>query len=550
MCRWSRSQKDQILAARLRGKTINFLTPFLKNDSLLYSFDDEGDDDDVEEFNAADKTSALRDLLEGNSHSESSNSTEMKAPAGTGNVGTSELADLTKFFQSLGEDIREELVSPVDVSSTSDVPSYSSSGAPLQDDGPPDAIAVDDQKEIELESKLPNKKNKKDLKVTFAEVAKREARNVNKDYFGSYSAFGIHREMLSDKVRTDAYRDAIVANPTLLKNAVVMDVGCGTGILSLFAAQAGASKVIAIDGSSKMASVATQIAKANGYLKDATNPESNSKGVITVVSGMIEELDETMPVEAGGVDVLVSEWMGYCLLFESMLPSVLHARDRWLKRGGAILPDSAQMYLAGFGKGGTSLAFWENVYGFDMKCVGEEVVRDATQAPIIDVIDSKDVITTSSLIQSFDLATMVADDTDFTAQFKLELLPPRDHSSEELSNVTWCHGLVVWFDTPFSERFCKDKPVMLTTSPYSPRTHWSQTILTFKVPIALSRKHDSSEKVDKGKVGAEDFPAAAIAGRISIARSHRHRSIDISLETSAVSSSNVVRTWPVQMFDI
>lgn len=56
-------------------------------------------------------------------------------------------------------------------------------------------------------------------------------------------------------------------------------------------------------------------------------------------------------------------------------------------------------YLAGFGKGGTSLAFWENVYGFDMKCVGEEVVRDATQAPIIDVIDSKDVITTSSLIQ-------------------------------------------------------------------------------------------------------------------------------------------------------
>lgn len=33
------------------------------------------------------------------------------------------------------------------------------------------------------------------------------------------------------QVRTDAYRDAIVANPTLLKNAVVMDVGCGTGIL-------------------------------------------------------------------------------------------------------------------------------------------------------------------------------------------------------------------------------------------------------------------------------------------------------------------------------
>lgn len=86
-----------------------------------------------------------------------------------------------------------------------------------------------------------------------------------------------------------------------------------------------------------------QIAQANGYLKDASNSDSDSKGVMTVVSGMIEELDETMPVEVGGVDVLVSEWMGYCLLFESMLPSVLHARDRWLKPGGAILPDTAQM---------------------------------------------------------------------------------------------------------------------------------------------------------------------------------------------------------------
>ena len=86
-----------------------------------------------------------------------------------------------------------------------------------------------------------------------------------------------------------------------------------------------------------------QIAKANGFLKEATSPESSSKGVMTVVSGMIEELDSTMPAEVHGVDVLVSEWMGYCLLFESMLPSVLHARDRWLKPGGAILPDTAEM---------------------------------------------------------------------------------------------------------------------------------------------------------------------------------------------------------------
>lgn len=87
-----------------------------------------------------------------------------------------------------------------------------------------------------------------------------------------------------------------------------------------------------------------QIAKVNGFLKDnAATPETSSNGVITVVSGMIEELDSMMPVPVQEVDVLVSEWMGYCLLFESMLPSVLHARDRWLKPGGAILPDTAEM---------------------------------------------------------------------------------------------------------------------------------------------------------------------------------------------------------------
>lgn len=58
-------------------------------------------------------------------------------------------------------------------------------------------------------------------------------------------------------------------------------------------------------------------------------------------------------------------------------------------------------YLVGFGKGGISLVFWENVYGFDMKCVGEEVVCDVIQVLIIDVIDSKDVIIMFLFIQVF-----------------------------------------------------------------------------------------------------------------------------------------------------
>ena len=63
-------------------------------------------------------------------------------------------------------------------------------------------------------------------------------------YFDSYAQISIHEEMLKDKIRTNAYRDAILKNKHLFKNKVVLDVGCGTGILSMFAAQAGAKHVI------------------------------------------------------------------------------------------------------------------------------------------------------------------------------------------------------------------------------------------------------------------------------------------------------------------
>lgn len=52
--------------------------------------------------------------------------------------------------------------------------------------------------------------------------------------------------MLKDEVRTLTYRNAIYHNKHLFKDKVVMDVGSGTGILSMFAAKAGAKKVFAV----------------------------------------------------------------------------------------------------------------------------------------------------------------------------------------------------------------------------------------------------------------------------------------------------------------
>ncbi len=54
-------------------------------------------------------------------------------------------------------------------------------------------------------------------------------------YFDGYSHFSIHEEMLKDSIRTKAYMRAIVDNPEIFKDKIVLDVGSGTGILSIFA---------------------------------------------------------------------------------------------------------------------------------------------------------------------------------------------------------------------------------------------------------------------------------------------------------------------------
>jgi len=136
--------------------------------------------------------------------------------------------------------------------------------------------------------------------------------------------------MLKDTVRTRAYQRAIEDNPEDFKDKIVMDIGCGTGILSIFAARAGAKHVYAIEFA-EIALFAEEIIKRNG-LSDR----------ITVIKGKMEEI--TLPVKQ--VDIIISEWMGYFLLYESMMDSVLWARDKYLVKGGKILPDKCSIYLA------------------------------------------------------------------------------------------------------------------------------------------------------------------------------------------------------------
>ncbi|KAL4283095.1 hypothetical protein GQ457_16G003210 [Hibiscus cannabinus] len=266
-------------------------------------------------------------------------------------------------------------------------------------------------------------------------------------YFDSYSHFvPVFQEMLKDTVRTKTYQNVIYQNKFLFQNKVVLDVGAGTGILSLFCAKAGAAHVYAVE-CSHMADMAKQIVETNG-LSD----------VVTVLKGKIEEIE--LPVAK--VDIIISEWMGYFLLFENMLNTVLYARDKWLVNDGVVLPDKASLYLTAIEDADykdDKIEFWNNVYGFDMSCIKKQAMME----PLVDTVDQNQIVTNSHLLKTMDISKMAPGDASFTASFKL--VAQRDD---------YIHAFVAYFDVSFTK--CH-KLMGFSTGPKSRATHWKQTVL-------------------------------------------------------------------------
>lgn len=275
-------------------------------------------------------------------------------------------------------------------------------------------------------------------------------------YFGSYEGPSIHQEMIEDKVRTDTYKCAIQQqNGINVKGKIVLDLGCGTGILSLFAAEAGASKVYAVDNSS-IIHYTMEIIRANKF-----------EDVIVAVKKPIE--DDRMPFVE--VDVIVSEWMGYFLLFEGMLDSLIHARDGYLKSGGLLMPNRCSMHLCGSHLPelhDKAVKFWSNVHGFDMRCIA----RDTQSSAVVHYAKEEQMITSSCQLRSFDLYTCKREDTEFTASFSLT-----SHVEQPTQLTTLVGYFKVFFDVA--------EPVQFSTSPSDPTTHWEQTLFHLPEPFTV-----------------------------------------------------------------
>ncbi|XP_021051096.1 protein arginine N-methyltransferase 3 isoform X1 [Mus pahari] len=274
-------------------------------------------------------------------------------------------------------------------------------------------------------------------------------------YFSSYGHYGIHEEMLKDKVRTESYRDFIYQNPHIFKDKVVLDVGCGTGILSMFAAKAGAKKVIAVD-QSEILYQAMDIIRLN-KLEDT----------IVLIKGKIEEV--SLPVEK--VDVIISEWMGYFLLFESMLDSVLYAKSKYLAKGGSVYPDICTISLVAVSdasKHADRIAFWDDVYGFNMSCMKKAVIPEA----IVEVVDHKTLISDPCDIKHIDCHTTSISDLEFSSDFTLRT-----------TKTAMCTAVAGYFDIYF-EKNCHNR-VVFSTGPQSTKTHWKQTVFLLEKPFPV-----------------------------------------------------------------
>lgn len=301
-------------------------------------------------------------------------------------------------------------------------------------------------------------------------------------YFDSYSHFGIHEEMLKDQVRTSAYQRAIIRNRDLFEGKVVLDIGCGTGILCMFAASAGAKLVIGVDMSG-MIERAREIVKANNF-----------EDKIVLLRGKMEEVELPVPK----VDIIISEWMGYFLLYESMLDTVLWARDRYLvAEGGRILPDQATMFLTAIEDAEyrhEKIGFWEDVYGFDMSCIQQDVLRE----PLVDVVEGKSVVCKPFPFFAIDIYSVRKEDLAFSLPFNMQVL-----------RQDTIHAFLGYFDILFQ---APKNEVHFSTGPHCKPTHWKQTV--FYLEQAL--------QVEAGDV---------VNGKITVQpNSENHRELDIEIE--------------------
>ncbi|XP_055962892.1 histone-arginine methyltransferase CARM1-like [Sorex fumeus] len=311
----------------------------------------------------------------------------------------------------------------------------------------------------------------KEKKEEYSVFSQRTEEASATQYFQFYGCISQQQNMMQDFVRTATYHRAILQNHIDFRDKVVLDVGCGSGILSFFAVQAGAKRVYAVEASS-VAQYAETLVKSN-HLSEK----------IIVLPGKIEEI--SIP-EA--VDVIVSEPMGYMLFNERMLESYLHSK-KWLKVNGMMFPTFSDIHLAPFSDEQLYMEhysranFWyqQCFYGVNLSSLQGAAVEEYFRQPIVD---------------TFDIRILMARTIKYTVNF-MDAEETDLHRVEipfvfQIAQSGLIHGLAFWFDVAFVG---STVTVWLSTAPTEPLTHWYQVRCLLQTPLFAKEGETLSGKV-------------------------------------------------------
>ena len=270
-----------------------------------------------------------------------------------------------------------------------------------------------------------------------------------------YGEFEVHRTMIRDRVRTGAFRRAI--NAVVRPGDTVLDVGAGSGILSMFAARAGAARVYAVERT-PIAGLAEQLAAANGVAD-----------TVTVIHGDVIDIELPEPV-----DVIVSEWLGGFGIDEGMLAPVIAARDRWLKPGGVMIPHTVtawtalvhDRYLADM------IAFLrEDPFGLKLEVLVEDTVNEIIYSGTFRHLAADDLRSEPGQLWTTNADRILLEQAQAPHHAET-LLPVHERGT--------ANALALWFSAELAPG------ISLSVGPGDPPTHWGMTTAPLRSAVQLT----------------------------------------------------------------
>ena len=279
-----------------------------------------------------------------------------------------------------------------------------------------------------------------------------------------YAEIEVHRTMICDRVRTEGFRRAIDA--VVRPGDIVLDIGAGSGILSMFAARAGAAHVYAVERTT-VAVLAQELAVANGFA-----------GIIEVIHGDVMDVELPEPV-----DVIVSEWLGGFGIDEGMLPPVIAARDRWLKPGGVMIPQSVTAWAALVHDRylhETVDFLGDNPYGLTLDGLVEMTVNEISYSGTFRHFAEGD--------RRSEPGRLWTTDADRISLEQAE----SPHEAETLLHVReagTANALALWFSADLAPG------VSLSIGPDDPPTHWGMTTAPLRTAVELTPDTDVRVRV-------------------------------------------------------